>query len=89
MFHITWCTSIAFLYKTSQERRHIVVSNKIIKSLSNNCYVESRLDSWIVLAWSLKNKELFRIGLLDRPRVDPLKKIPHTGDIESLDQCGS
>ena len=28
-------------------------------------------DSWIVHAWSLKNKELFQIGLVGRPRVEP------------------
>ena len=27
----------------------------------------SGLDSWIVPGWSLKNKEVFRIGLVDRP----------------------
>ena len=27
----------------------------------------SGLDSWIVHAWSLKNKELFRIALVDCP----------------------
>ena len=26
-------------------------------------------DLWIVLLWSLKNKELFQIGLVDHPRV--------------------
>ena len=31
----------------------------------------SGLDSWIVHAWSLKNKELFQIGLVDHPRVEP------------------
>ena len=34
----------------------------------------SGLDSWIVPAWSLKNKEVFRIGLVDRPHVEPYKK---------------
>ena len=34
----------------------------------------SRLDSLIVLAWSLKNKELFRIGLVDRLRLNPYKQ---------------
>ena len=27
------------------------------------------MDSWVVLTWSLKNKELFRIGLKDHPCV--------------------
>ena len=31
------------------------------------------LDSWTVPAWSLKNKELFFIGPVDRPRVEPYK----------------
>ena len=38
----------------------------------------SGLDSWIVPAWSLKNKEVFRVGLVDglvdRPRMEPKKK---------------
>ena len=29
------------------------------------------LDSWTVPVWSPKNKELFRNGLVDRPRVEP------------------
>ena len=29
----------------------------------------SRLDLWVVLAWSLKNVELFQIGLVDHPCV--------------------
>ena len=28
------------------------------------------LDSWTVPVWSLKNKELFWNGLVDRPRVE-------------------
>ena len=32
------------------------------------------LDSWIVRAWSLKNKDAFRIGLVDCPRVEPQKQ---------------
>ena len=32
------------------------------------------MDSWIVHAWSLKNKELFRIGLVDCPCVEPYNK---------------
>ena len=28
------------------------------------------MDLWIVPAWSLKNKEVFQIGLLDRPHVE-------------------
>ena len=32
------------------------------------------MDSWIVPAWSLKYKELFRIGLVDHPRVEPSKQ---------------
>ena len=43
------------------------------------------MESWIVQAWevfdlwiiptrSLKNKELFQIGLMDRPRVKPKNK---------------
>ena len=31
----------------------------------------SGLDSRIVPAWTLKSEELFRMGLVDRPRVDP------------------
>ena len=31
----------------------------------------SRLDSWIIPAWSLKNKDLFWIGLVDRPCMEP------------------
>ena len=31
----------------------------------------SGLDSWIVPMWSLKNKMVFRIGLMDRPHVKP------------------
>ena len=34
----------------------------------------SGLDLWIVPAWSLKNEEVFRIGLVDLPCVEPLKK---------------
>ena len=29
------------------------------------------LDSWTVPVWSPKNKELFRNGLMDCPRVEP------------------
>ena len=29
----------------------------------------SKLDLWVVLAWSHKNKELFQIGLMDRPNM--------------------
>ena len=32
------------------------------------------LDSWSVPAWSLKNKEWFRIGLVDCPRMEPSKQ---------------
>ena len=32
------------------------------------------MDSWIVPACSLKNKEVFWIGLVDRPRVEPYKQ---------------
>ena len=28
-------------------------------------------DLWIVPAWTLKNKELFWIGLVDNPRTEP------------------
>ena len=31
----------------------------------------SRLDLWIVHAWSLQSKEVFRIGLVDHPPVEP------------------
>ena len=31
-------------------------------------------DSWIVHAWSLKNKKVVRIGLKDCPRMELLKK---------------
>ena len=31
------------------------------------------MDSWIVPAWSLKNKEVFWIGLVDGPCVEPWK----------------
>ena len=45
----------------------------------------SGFDLWIVLEWSPKNKDLFRIGIVDRPcmegvshvdrpRVEPLKR---------------
>ena len=33
-----------------------------------------RFHLWIFRAWSLKNKEVFRIGLVDCPRVEPSKK---------------
>ena len=31
----------------------------------------SGLDLWTVHAWNFKKKDLFRIGLMDRPRVKP------------------
>ena len=31
----------------------------------------SGLDSWIVSGWSLRNKELFQIGLVDRSQGEP------------------
>ena len=34
----------------------------------------SGLDAWIVPASALKNEELFRIELVDRPHVEPLKQ---------------
>ena len=36
-------------------------------------------DSWVVSMWSLKNKELFRIGLVDCQRVGgvPFVDCPH------------
>ena len=34
------------------------------------------MDSWIVPTWSLKNKEVFRIGLVDRPCL-LLRIAPH------------
>ena len=36
--------------------------------------IYSWLDLWIVPAWSPKNKEVFRIGFVDCPRVEPLKR---------------
>ena len=33
------------------------------------------LDLWTVPAWNLKNKELFRIGLVDRPRVGGVRLV--------------
>ena len=32
------------------------------------------MDSWTVYTWSLKTKELFLIGLVDRPRVESKNK---------------
>ena len=31
----------------------------------------SGVDSWIVPAWSLKSEEVFRIGIVDCPRLEP------------------
>ena len=35
----------------------------------NNIFENQIFSWWIIPTWSLKNKEVFRIGLLDRPRV--------------------
>ena len=32
------------------------------------------MDSWIIPEWSLKHKEVFWMGLVDRPRVEPQKQ---------------
>ena len=31
----------------------------------------SKLDLWVVPAWSLKNKDVFRIRLVDHARMEP------------------
>ena len=52
------------------------------------------MDLWIVPAWSLKNKEVFRIGLVDCPRVERKNKelfrigpvdCPHMGGVQLVD----
>ena len=49
----------------------------LIRVLSTRGALKTRsgsgLDLWIVHAWSLNNKEVFRIGLVDRPCVEPQK----------------
>ena len=36
-----------------------------------SCLCYPQLDLWIVPAWTLKNEEVFRVGLVDRPRMEP------------------
>ena len=37
----------------------------------------ARLDLWVVLAWSLINKELFQIELVDCPLVAGVRLMDH------------
>ena len=50
-------------------RRGSELDSWIVPTCSLKTWRCSGLDSWIVPAWILKNKEVFRIGLVDRPGV--------------------